>query len=182
MEIRATPLEFTGLTLLGLVNAWLVAAVVADVVPDDEDHENLAEIVTPAKLEGSLDGASTSKAYDQILSRPIFFKSREPFIPPPPDATTSQSKANSTPVFADPGLVLGGVMISKPTDRLTSFKSRSLMATGFAKAKISWDGSSNSSMKEMPDCEKMVAPSICTSIQYDNDPLGTDCERSKAMT
>jgi hypothetical protein len=113
MAIRATPLGLTGLTLLGLVNAWLVAAVVADVVPDDEDHENIAEIVTPAKLEGSLDGASTSKAYDQILSRPIFFKSREPFIPPPPDATTSQSKANSAPVFADPGLVLGGVMISQ---------------------------------------------------------------------
>jgi hypothetical protein len=113
MAIRATPLGLTGLTLLGLLNAWLVAEVVADVVSDDKDHENIAETVTPAKLERSLDGASTSKAYDQILSRPIFVKSREPFVPPPPDATTSQSKANSAPAFADPGLVLGGVMISQ---------------------------------------------------------------------
>jgi hypothetical protein len=113
MAVRVTPLGFAGLTLLGLVNACLIAAVVADLVPDNADHlGKIVEIPTLARLEGSsVDGTNTIRAYDQILSRPIFFKSREPFVPKPPE-TPSQAKATPVPVFVDPGFTLGGIMIS----------------------------------------------------------------------
>lgn len=113
MAVRVTPLGLASLTLLGLFNAWLIMTIVADAVPNDEAKFGaIPSIPTSAKLERSFDGANTIKSYDQILSRPIFFKSREPFVPRPPD-TTSQAKATSAPVFVDPGLVLGGIMISR---------------------------------------------------------------------
>jgi hypothetical protein len=114
MAVRVTPLALTGLTLLGLVHALLIALVVVDLVPDDADHfTEITGILTPAKLEGgNVDGKNTIKSYDQILLRPIFFKSREPFVPQPPD-TTKRAKATAVPVFVDPGLVLGGIMISR---------------------------------------------------------------------
>jgi hypothetical protein len=115
MAVRVTPLALTRLTLLGLVHAWLIAAIVVDLVPDDADHfTEIAGTPMLATLEGgNVGGTNAIRSYDQILSRPIFFKSREPFIPPPPEATTSQAKATSAPVFVDPGLVLGGIMISR---------------------------------------------------------------------
>ena len=49
-------------------------------------------------------------AYREILARPIFFKSREPFVPAPPPPPPVVA-AMPPPVVADPGLVLGGVLI-----------------------------------------------------------------------
>ncbi|OIQ69384.1 hypothetical protein GALL_490140 [mine drainage metagenome] len=113
MKLRISPLATAGL-LFGLsVNAWLSIAVVTEVLSDgsagiDKADWNLG-LSAPV---GSVATRKPIEAYKQILARPIFFKSREPFVPappPPPQALT----AATPPIAVDPGLVLGGVMIKK---------------------------------------------------------------------
>src|SRR5262249_18010339 len=49
--------------------------------------------------------------YAQTLTRPIFFKTRAPFVPAPPPAAAVAPVAAPPPVV-DPGFVLGGVTIT----------------------------------------------------------------------
>ena len=59
---------------------------------------------------GEVFGRKPIDEYKQILARPVFFKSREPFVPAPPPGPTVSSAAQA-PSVVDPHLVLGGVMI-----------------------------------------------------------------------
>jgi hypothetical protein len=93
------------------VNAWLLVAVAAEFASGNLSVGENA--VWSPQLSGASEKVPTAKpidAYREILARPIFFKSREPFVPvppPPPPVVV----AMPPPVVADPGLVLGGVMI-----------------------------------------------------------------------
>ena len=59
-------------------------------------------------------GPKPLTVYGGILAQPIFFKTRQPFVPPPP-APPPMAKAPApapTPAPVDPGLALGGVIIT----------------------------------------------------------------------
>src|SRR6185436_18393725 len=59
-------------------------------------------------------GPKPPTVYGSILAQPVFFKSRQPFVPLPP-APPPVPKAPApapAPVVVDPGLVLGGVVIT----------------------------------------------------------------------
>ena len=50
--------------------------------------------------------------HEDVLARPVFFKSRQPYVPPPPVPPPAPKVQPSAPaVPLDPGLVLAGVMI-----------------------------------------------------------------------
>jgi hypothetical protein len=111
MKWRIAPLGAAGLLIILGINAWLLTAIATEVV-----HESLAateKVDWNVNLSASVGNAATRKpieAYREILARPVFFKSREPFVPvpaPPPPALI----AAPPPMVVDPGLVLGGVMI-----------------------------------------------------------------------
>jgi type II secretory pathway component PulC len=111
MKWRIAPLGAAGLLIVLGINAWLLIAIATEVV-----HESLAatdKVDWNANLSDSVGSAATRKpieAYREILARPVFFKSREPFVPapaPPPPVVVS----TPPPTIVDPGLVLGGVMI-----------------------------------------------------------------------
>jgi hypothetical protein len=57
-------------------------------------------------------GPKPLTVYGSILAQPIFFKSRQPFVPPPPVPPPVPKAPAPAPVFIDPGLVLGGVIIT----------------------------------------------------------------------
>jgi hypothetical protein len=53
-------------------------------------------------------------AYELTLAHPIFFKSREPFVAPvkPAAPSAAMSASPPAPVFVDPGLILGGILMN----------------------------------------------------------------------
>jgi hypothetical protein len=111
MKLRISPLAAAGL-LFGLsANACLSVAVVTEVMSDSSAAIDKAD--WNLGLSAPIGGVANRKpieAYKQILARPLFFKSREPFVPAPPPPALALIAA-TPPVVVDPGLVLGGVMI-----------------------------------------------------------------------
>ena len=115
---------------MALVSAdvWLITVAFKDTAPRDR-------VTAPAakwkpKLSNSTDGilkAVRIDGYTETLAHPVFFKTREPFVPPPP--VLPKPVVIPPPVFIDPGLVLGGVMIL-PTVR-KAYRTRPVKATGF---------------------------------------------------
>jgi hypothetical protein len=112
MALRVAPLPLAGLVALGAINVGLLTQIIGGVIPDGNAAFEKA-VWTPklAKLDDSVAGTKAVATSDQILSRPIFFKTREPFVPRAAPSPTA-AKQSSPPVLLDPGLVLGGVMIS----------------------------------------------------------------------
>lgn len=111
MKSRIAPLGLVGLLIASGVNVGLLTIVVIEVVSDNlvavdkvEWSPNLSESI------GNVANRSPIDAYRQILTHPVFFKSREPYVPPPP-APPPALIAAPRPVVIDPGLVLGGIMI-----------------------------------------------------------------------
>ena len=111
MTARFPPLRAIGLTLLLALNVWLLAAAATALVSDgrpaaDKVNWNFDR----TELAATAGARKPLEAYGQTLARPIFFPSREPFVPAPPPPPP-------TPQFAtaqvDPGLMLGGVMIKQ---------------------------------------------------------------------
>jgi hypothetical protein len=111
MKLRISPLAAAGLLAGLIVNIWLLTDLMTDVMSDssaaiDKADWNLG-LSAPV---GNVNNRKPIEAYKQILARPVFFKSREPFVPPPPPPPPVLIAA-PPPVVVDPGLVLGGVMI-----------------------------------------------------------------------
>jgi hypothetical protein len=113
MRLRIAPLAATGLFVLGSLNIGLLATVLGQIAPDDPPVKENAEWIPPVGT--SVEPVATRKSiesYKLTLAQPIFFKSREPFIPPSPPPPPAPPKAvhAAHPVVVDPGLILGGVV------------------------------------------------------------------------
>jgi hypothetical protein len=111
MKWRGVPLGAIGLWLILGINIWLLTVIVSEVMFDDTSGGD--KVAWNAGLSASAGDVASRKpiqAYRQILERPIFFKSRAPFVPAPPPPPPVQVSAPA-PMITDPGLALGGVMI-----------------------------------------------------------------------
>jgi hypothetical protein len=112
MRWRTAPLRAAGL-LIGLgINAGLLASVV--MLATSDGRVAVDRIPWSVNLSGEVANAANRKpidGYAQILARPVFFKSREPFVPAPPPPPPPLVPVAPPVVIADPGLALGGVMI-----------------------------------------------------------------------
>jgi hypothetical protein len=110
MRWRIAPVRAAGLLIVLGVNAGLVACVATQLASDGSVAAG--KIDWNVNLTGSVANGTNRRpveSYGQILARPVLFKSREPFVPPPP-APPAVTMA-PPPVAVDPGLVVGGVMI-----------------------------------------------------------------------
>jgi hypothetical protein len=110
MRRRIAPVRAAGLLIVLCVNAGLLANVAMQLASDGSAVTD--KIDWNVNLTGSVANATNRRpveSYGKILARPVLFKSREPFVPPPP-APPAVTVAPS-PVVVDPGLVVGGVMI-----------------------------------------------------------------------
>ena len=110
MRRRIAPLRAAGLLVILSINAGLLASVV--LLATSDGMAAIDKIPWSVNLAGSVANTASRKSiegYGQILARPVFFKSREPFIPAPPP----QPPVPVAPpvVIIDPGLAVGGVMI-----------------------------------------------------------------------
>jgi hypothetical protein len=114
MASRISPLALAGLTVAGGVNFWLLTEVIGIALEDPPPVER--ETGAP-RLTGPDDPAAIAKpiaSYQQTLARPLFFKTREPFVarPAPPPPVQAPKPAPPPTAFVDPGISLAGIMIS----------------------------------------------------------------------
>jgi hypothetical protein len=107
---RTPPLVLFGLALLAACNAWLLIMAAHESMSEDQvAFEEPGWTPRLPSLEDSRTPTTASVSYQEILARPIFSRSRAPFVPPAPPTL----KPASPPVaFTDPGFVLGGVMVN----------------------------------------------------------------------
>jgi hypothetical protein len=105
------PLTAIGLVALAAANAALIALVTVELLQDPDETPGAPES-TPALTmgESGIPQPRPIGDYAQTLARPVFLKSRAPFVAPPP-APPPVVKPPAPPVSADPGLALAGVMI-----------------------------------------------------------------------
>jgi hypothetical protein len=110
--MKLSPLTATCLLALAAANAALLVVIAGEYLQAAD------AAVGPLEWSPKLSTASEAvlpvrgaESYAQTLAHPVFFKSREPFVAPPP-APPPVAKAPAPPVNADPGLVLAGVMIA----------------------------------------------------------------------
>jgi hypothetical protein len=61
----------------------------------------------------------TINSYKEILARPVFYKDRQPFIPPP--VATPAPAVASWVVISDPEFIFGGVIITDQTKKVYIF-------------------------------------------------------------
>ena len=112
---RIAPLPAAGLLALTCLNAWLLMLVVEESVRTDDVAVGKFDWTPTFTV--SAKGIPDTKpiaAYQQILAHPVFFKSREPFVAPPPRPPPAPAPV-AMPVVADPGVSLGGILIAHDT-------------------------------------------------------------------
>jgi hypothetical protein len=111
MMWRVSPLGAAGWVVGLALNGWLLT-VVLDEISSDElvsvDKVEWRPSLSAATPNGA--GRPPIDAYRQVLARPLFYKSREPFVPPPPPPPAAPIAA-PPPAVVDPGIVVGGIMM-----------------------------------------------------------------------
>lgn len=115
MTARIAPLALAGLVALGGLNAWLLTVVTAEHAAEQETAAPATTEWSPRLPSSELQphGPKTIGSYNQTLATPVFFKSRRPYVPPPPaPKPLPKPVAAPPPAPVDPGLVLGGIMIT----------------------------------------------------------------------
>jgi hypothetical protein len=121
MRWRIAPLRTIGL-LIGLsINAGLLASVVTQASSDGVAAVD--RIPWNVNLPGSVANNGNRKpieGYEQILARPVFFKSRLPFVPAPP-APPPIPVVPPPVAIADAGFAVGGVMIKNGLNKAYLF-------------------------------------------------------------
>jgi hypothetical protein len=117
MTVRIAPLTAAGLLALGGINAWLLTVVIAGVA-GEEPAAIAAPVWNPnfPGAGGDIPAARPINAYRETLMHPVFFKTREPYVAPPPrpvaPAVPAMLPKPAPPPVVDPGLIMGGVIIS----------------------------------------------------------------------
>ncbi|CCD93737.1 exported hypothetical protein [Bradyrhizobium sp. ORS 375] len=101
------------LAVLGTVNLMLGAKL--SMLAFGDETVGLPRAAWEAALPrsvASLAGRPPVDAYAEITAHPVFYRSREPFVaPPPPPPRPLPAPVVASLVAADPGLMVGGVMI-----------------------------------------------------------------------
>lgn len=116
MNMRIAPLAALALAALAGVNLWLLTVIFGDATGEEP-----ASIVAPAwdaqlLVSGRDDAvAKPISAYRQMLAQPVFFKSREPYVPPRPAPPPGPAVAARPPppVIVDPGFTVAGIVIGE---------------------------------------------------------------------
>jgi hypothetical protein len=117
MIIRFAPLATAGLVALVGINAWLCAVILEGLLAPDPistaEERSRPMLPTPAE---DITNTKAIMEYNEMLVRPIFFKSRKLFVAPRPPPSPSAPPPRAGPASApiNPGLIVGGIAIIGP--------------------------------------------------------------------
>jgi hypothetical protein len=115
MRLGFAPLTAVGLLALIGVDLWFLSLVFGDTAPEaPAAMHKPGPAPIPVDRAGSLPNSKPIMAFAQTMARPVFYKSREPFVPPPPAPPPIPKVAvPPPPPVAQPNFALGGVMITE---------------------------------------------------------------------
>jgi hypothetical protein len=123
MKPRIAPWRAIVLSGLVSLNAGLVSVAGSTLLSDDASAPTPVGWTPPVgTVGGTPPGTKPIALYRQTLARPIFFKTREPFVPPPPAPLPPVARPSPPPVAADPGLMLGGTVVMRGVRRAYVFR------------------------------------------------------------
>jgi hypothetical protein len=117
MNLRIAPLAAVGLAALAGINLWLLTNILAGAA--GEEPGSVAAPTWDGKWSGPGKADVVAKpisAYGQILAQPIFFKTREPYVAPPPRPAQPPAPVVAKPPpppIVDPGFSVAGIIISQ---------------------------------------------------------------------
>ncbi|WP_316228466.1 hypothetical protein [Bradyrhizobium sp. SZCCHNR1039] len=119
MRRRIAPITAITLTATGCLNLLLVLEIGRVVLSKDVTVSGRSSWDAGLSSIAEATGRKPLEAYAEILTHPVFFKSREPFVaPPPPPPTPPPQPPPQAPVaVVDPGLIVEGVMIKADLSR-----------------------------------------------------------------
>jgi hypothetical protein len=113
MKLRIAP--WRAIVLAGLMglNCGLAAIAASILVSSDEPAPARVDWTPPVATAGTTPADTKPiERYLQTLARPIFFRTRVPFVPPPPAPPAPPPTIRPpSPAVADPGLLLGGIVV-----------------------------------------------------------------------
>jgi hypothetical protein len=134
MRLRVAPLALAAALGLVCLNAWLLAMILQAHAPEPDSKTPVAEPKpTLTAPERGLPSAKPIAAYNQTLAKPVFFKSRAPYVPPPPAPPPSvKPVVTPPPAPVDPGLVLGGVVVAAQAKKAYIFNKVDLRGGWFS--------------------------------------------------
>jgi hypothetical protein len=114
MKPRIAPLAAAGLLALASLNGWIAMSALRT-LHDDPAVDRAVEWHAQLSTSGELSVVQKPIGdYPMTVAHPVFYKTREPFVPPPPPPPPAPPKVvqSAPPAPVDPGLILGGVMAS----------------------------------------------------------------------
>jgi hypothetical protein len=110
MKRPVAPIRAFGLLLGVIVNGGLLTWIALELTSDGSAAVERAD--WKADLTGSISESPVRRSlenYASIMAHPLFFKSRAPYVPPPP---APPPVAAAPPVATDPGVIVAGVMLT----------------------------------------------------------------------
>jgi hypothetical protein len=121
------PLSAIGLLILSGISVVVLTLAAVEILHDDDvpaaKVEWMPRLSTSAER---LTSTTSLSAYQQTMAHPVFFKTRQPFVPPPPPPPPAPPQvARPAPPPAppaDPGLALGGVVINGDVKKAYLFR------------------------------------------------------------
>ena len=76
---------------------------------EKEPAPGVALYLKVTEATGGLIATRATPAYRETLAHPVFYKTRQPFVPPPPTPPPATPNTGALPAPPDPGIALGGV-------------------------------------------------------------------------
>ena len=112
MMPRLPPMAAICLIGLAAINGWLLLVLADEIGPGASETIDTKEWAPNLTLVGQAIAVRPAlDSYKETLTRPIFFKSRQPYIPPPPAPFAKPAVSSTTKPEA--GLIIGGVIIDR---------------------------------------------------------------------
>jgi hypothetical protein len=125
MKLRIAPWRAIVLAGLLSLNVGLVAIAASALLSSDAPAPARVDRTPPVATAGTAPPDNKPIArYPQTLAHPIFFKTREPFVPPPPapPPPPPTTRPSPPPVMADPSLTLGGIIMMQGVRKAYVFR------------------------------------------------------------
>jgi hypothetical protein len=117
MGKKISPLALVILISLSGINAWLLNLLLAQFEPEDLVLARSAQpkgvnLITTEEIPPT----KPLSLYGSTLAQPVFFRTRKPYVPPPPVAVQTPIAAPPAPVV-NPGFSITGVFIKNGQKR-----------------------------------------------------------------
>jgi hypothetical protein len=112
--IRVAPAAIAGFVALCTINVWLAVVITEEAGADRSVTITMPDYTPTFSVSAdAVPGTKPLDAYRPILTEPIFLKTRQAYVAPPPAPPPAPPIIVAPVAPLDPGLLVAGVMINR---------------------------------------------------------------------